>query len=178
MVESGNKNPQRANVAPAADTAGRLGDADARPACDREAPGRLDAAEREKTEPIAIVGMSCRFPGAPDVEAYWSLLRNGVDAIGEVPPDRWDVDAYYDPEPGARRPKMVTRWGGFLAGRRPVRPAVLRHLAARGQPRWTRSSGCCSRSPGKPWSARGWRRRSCAGSRTGVFVGISQATTA
>lgn len=64
-------------------------------------------------EPIAIIGMGCRFPGASNPEAYWQLLRDGVDAITEVPRNRWDVDAFYDPEPGTPG-KMSTRWGGFL----------------------------------------------------------------
>jgi myxalamid-type polyketide synthase MxaE and MxaD len=64
---------------------------------------------------LAIVGMSCRFPGAPDLESFWSLCWNGVDAIGEVPPDRWDVNAYYDPDPRAAG-KTYARWGGFLKG--------------------------------------------------------------
>jgi acyl transferase domain-containing protein len=64
-------------------------------------------------QPIAIVGLGCRFPRAPDPEAFWSLLWNGVDAIGEVPSDRWDRDAYYDPEPN-RTGKMITPCGGFL----------------------------------------------------------------
>lgn len=64
-------------------------------------------------EPIAIIGVGCRFPGAKDPESFWQLLRNGVDAISEVPKDRWDIDAFYDPEPGTPG-KMSTRWGGFL----------------------------------------------------------------
>src|SRR5689334_2754430 len=65
-------------------------------------------------EPIAIIGMACRFPGGVrDTESFWQLLRNGVDAVTEVPPDRWDVDAYYDPDPDAPG-KMNTRWGGFI----------------------------------------------------------------
>ncbi|HEX7839132.1 MAG TPA: AMP-binding protein, partial [Kofleriaceae bacterium] len=52
----------------------------------------------DPAEPIAIVGIGCRFPGAPDPEGYWRLLRDGVDAIREVPPDRWDARAYYDPD--------------------------------------------------------------------------------
>ncbi|MCP4347098.1 MAG: aminotransferase class III-fold pyridoxal phosphate-dependent enzyme [Desulfobacterales bacterium] len=75
---------------------------------------KLEATEREKTEPIAIIGMACRFPGgADDPDAFWQLLRNGTDAITEVPPDRWDINAYYDPAPGATG-KMYTRYGGFL----------------------------------------------------------------
>ena len=64
-------------------------------------------------EPIAIIGIGCRFPGAKSPEAFWQLLRDGVDAITEVPADRWDIDALYDPNP-ATPGKMNTRWGGFL----------------------------------------------------------------
>ncbi|HET6948044.1 MAG TPA: type I polyketide synthase, partial [bacterium] len=63
--------------------------------------------------PIAIVGMACRFPEADGPQAYWRLLRDGVDAIREVPPDRWDALAVYDPDPTVPG-KAVTRWGGFL----------------------------------------------------------------
>jgi acyl transferase domain-containing protein len=64
-------------------------------------------------EPIAIIGMGCRFPGAQDPGAFWQLLRDEADAISEVPSDRWDVNAFYDPKPGTPG-KMNTRWGGFL----------------------------------------------------------------
>ena len=58
--------------------------------------------------------MACRFPGkANDPASYWRLLCDGIDAIGEIPPDRWNVDEYYDPDPAAPG-KMSTRWGGFL----------------------------------------------------------------
>ena len=75
---------------------------------------RVDALERQHAEPIAIVGMACRFPGgANDPEAFWDLLRSGTDAIQEVPASRWSIDDYYDPNPDAPG-KMSTRWGGFL----------------------------------------------------------------
>ncbi|MCB0000888.1 MAG: hypothetical protein KDE56_34235, partial [Anaerolineales bacterium] len=65
-----------------------------------------------QTTKIALIGLSCRFPHAPNPAAFWQLLANGVDGISEVPPDRWDADAFYaaDGAPG----KMNTRWGGFL----------------------------------------------------------------
>lgn len=66
-----------------------------------------------KNEPIAIIGIGCRFPGANDPAAFWQLLRNGVDAIREVPADRFDAHAFYDADP-ATPGKMNTRWGGFL----------------------------------------------------------------
>nr|BBH85908.1 polyketide synthase [Thermosporothrix sp. COM3] len=64
-------------------------------------------------EQIAIIGMACRFPGSPDVRSFWRLLRRGGSAISEVPADRYNVDAVYDPRP-ATPGKMVTKWGGFL----------------------------------------------------------------
>nr|WP_317134464.1 beta-ketoacyl synthase N-terminal-like domain-containing protein [Leptolyngbya sp. 7M] len=64
-------------------------------------------------EPIAVIGSGCRFPGAHNPQSFWQLLCRGGDAITEVPPDRWDIDQFYDPTPG-RPGKMNTRWGGFL----------------------------------------------------------------
>jgi len=64
-------------------------------------------------EPIAIIGMSCRFPGAQDIFEFWQLLRDGRDAITEVPASRWEINDFYDPNPDIPG-KMNTRWGGFL----------------------------------------------------------------
>jgi acyl transferase domain-containing protein/acyl carrier protein len=75
---------------------------------------RVEALEGAAPEPLAIVGLGCRFPGGADSPAaFWELLRHGGDAITEVPADRWDVAAYYDPDPDAPG-KMATRFGGFL----------------------------------------------------------------
>ncbi|ACC81629.1 type I polyketide synthase [Nostoc punctiforme] len=80
----------------------------------KELRAKIDAMERAKTEPIAIVGMACRFPGgADDPETFWQILRDGTDAIVEVPSDRWDIDTYYDPNPDSPG-KMSSRYGGFL----------------------------------------------------------------
>jgi amino acid adenylation domain-containing protein len=75
---------------------------------------KLDAARRARHEPIAIIGMACRFPGgANDPARFWTMLRDGREGIGEVPADRWDIDAFYDADPDAPG-KMYTRTGGFL----------------------------------------------------------------
>ena len=63
---------------------------------------------------IAVIGMACRFPGAPDVAAFWQLLRTGGCAVTEAPSTRWDVAGLYDPAAGAGR--SVSKWGGFVEG--------------------------------------------------------------
>ncbi len=75
----------------------------------------LDALKRQnRREPIAIIGMGCRFPGnANNPEAFWNLLHQGVDGITEVPSERWNIDDYYTSEPGTPG-KVYTREGGFL----------------------------------------------------------------
>ncbi|NEQ40107.1 MAG: type I polyketide synthase, partial [Okeania sp. SIO3I5] len=65
-------------------------------------------------EPIAIIGMSCRFPGdASNPEKFWQLLERGLSARTEVPRERWDIEAYYNPDPSASG-KMLTRYGYFI----------------------------------------------------------------
>jgi len=76
--------------------------------------GKLARAERAKNLPIAVVGIGCRFPGgANDPETFWQNLRNGVDGIREVPADRWDVNAFYDPDPEVPG-KSYVRKAGFI----------------------------------------------------------------
>ncbi|MGC8640896.1 MAG: SDR family NAD(P)-dependent oxidoreductase [Isosphaeraceae bacterium] len=75
------------------------------------------AASESRVEPnptaIAIVGMAAILPGAKDVETFWANSLRGVDAITEVPPDRWDWRLYYDPDRKAQD-KIYSKWGGFL----------------------------------------------------------------
>ncbi len=75
---------------------------------------REQADELLRANPIAIVGMACRFPGgAESPEAFWEILRDGRDVIGPIPPGRWDVEASYDPDP-ATPGKSAAREGGFI----------------------------------------------------------------
>jgi amino acid adenylation domain-containing protein/thioester reductase-like protein len=76
-------------------------------------PARRRAAHGE--EDIAIISLACRLPGDVNTpEEYWQLLKRGGDGIVDVPKDRWDADALYDPDPEARG-KSYCRRGGFLA---------------------------------------------------------------
>ncbi|MDR3636793.1 MAG: beta-ketoacyl synthase N-terminal-like domain-containing protein, partial [Isosphaeraceae bacterium] len=62
---------------------------------------------------VAIVGMAAIAPGAGDVRTFWENTLRGVDAITEVPEDRWNWRLYYDPDPKAPD-KIISKWGGFL----------------------------------------------------------------
>ncbi|ORA88504.1 polyketide synthase, partial [Mycobacterium intermedium] len=65
-------------------------------------------------EPIAVVGIGCRFPGDVDgPDSFWDLLVEGRNAISRIPADRWDADAFYDPDP-LTPGRMTTKWGGFV----------------------------------------------------------------
>ena len=81
---------------------------------------RVDALESARHEPLAIVGAACRFPGAPDIDAFWDLLCRGGDAIVDIPPERWDKAALerVGAAAGARVPNkagMLPRVDGFDA---------------------------------------------------------------
>ncbi|MEH2080432.1 MAG: polyketide synthase, partial [Nostoc sp.] len=124
-------------------------------------------------EPIAIIGIGCRFPGANNPESFWQLLRNGVDAITEVPKERWDIDALYDPKP-ATPEKMNTRWGGFLELVDQFEPSFFGISPREAEPMdpqqrlllevtWEALENAAIVPP------------KLAGSRTGVFIGICNA---
>ena len=76
---------------------------------------QFDKSSRIATaEPIAVVGMGCRFPGgAEGPEGYWNFLANSGDGISEIPADRWNADDYYDADQFAPG-RMSSKWGGFL----------------------------------------------------------------
>lgn len=123
------------------------------------------------SEPLAIVGMGCRFPLASNPEEFWALLVNGVDAIEEVPRDRWDAEAYYDAT-GERPGTMNTRWGGFLRDIDKFDASFFRISpleAARMDPQQRLLLEVV-------WEAlehAGHAPTELAGTQTGVFVGIS-----
>jgi acyl transferase domain-containing protein/acyl-CoA synthetase (AMP-forming)/AMP-acid ligase II/surfactin synthase thioesterase subunit/acyl carrier protein len=135
----------------------------------RGAPDREDRARPH--EPVAIVGMACRFPGADDPEEFWRALAAGTDLITEVPPERWDAGAYYDPRvamPG----KMNTRWGGFIAGA-DLFDATFFGIAAHEAVEMDPQQRLLLETAWRAFEHAGIASDALAGSVTGVFVGIS-----
>jgi acyl transferase domain-containing protein len=137
---------------------------------------RVEALEAKlaqgSNEAVAIVGIGCRFPGGADTpERFWALVRDGVDAISEVPAQRWPIDDYYDPDPDAPG-RMNTRWGGFLSGVDGFDPHFFGV-----SPREAHSMDPQQRLLLEvAWEAlehAGISADRVAGSRTGVFIGMS-----
>src|ERR1700677_1219588 len=132
---------------------------------------QLEAAERQAAEPIAVIGMACRFPGGADSPAaFWELLQEARDATSEVPPDRWDIDAYFDPDPdaparmSARNGGVLSEIGEFDAGFFGIAPREA--LTMDPQQRLLLETS---------WQARehaGIAAEQLVGSSTGVFVGV------
>ena len=124
-----------------------------------------------ETDPIAIIGIGCRFPSASGPGAFWELLRDGRDAISEVPKDRWSIESLYDADPQTPG-KMNTRWGGFLEQVDRFDPeffGISPREAARIDPQQRLLLEVA-------WEAledAGQAQGRLAGSATGVFVGIS-----
>jgi len=127
--------------------------------------------QEANSEAIAIIGIGCRFPGAKDARAFWNLLRNGVDAIREVPAERFNLQDFLDPDPAAPG-KIITRWGGFIEDVDQFDPhffGISPREAARMDPQQRLLLEVA-------WEAledAGQVREHLAGTPTGVFIGIS-----
>lgn len=122
-------------------------------------------------EPIAIVGIGCRLPGADGPERFWSALREGVDAITEVPGERWDGAALYDPDPD-RPGRMNTRWGGFLGDVEGF-DADFFAISAREAARMDPQQRLLLEVAWEALEDAGVPAASLSGTRAGVFVGAS-----
>jgi phthiocerol/phenolphthiocerol synthesis type-I polyketide synthase B len=122
-------------------------------------------------ESIAIIGIGCRFPGADNPQAFWQLLSNGVDAITEIPANRWNIDEFYDRNsetPG----KMNARYGGFLSQVDRFDPHFF-GISPREALLMDPQQRLLLEVAWEALEDAGIVREQLSGSKTGVFVGIS-----
>jgi acyl transferase domain-containing protein/acyl-CoA synthetase (AMP-forming)/AMP-acid ligase II/acyl carrier protein len=127
---------------------------------------------RHLSEPLAVVGMACRFPGAEGgPQAFWDLLVEGREGIREVPASRWDIDAYYDPEMGSTT-SMNTRRAGFIEGI-DVFDAAFFGISKREAEAMDPQQRLLLEVVWEALEDAGVAASSLEGSRTGVFVGLS-----
>ena len=122
-------------------------------------------------DPIAIVGIGCRFPGnVRTPEDCWRVLADGIDAVTEVPGDRWPSDEYYDPDPKVAG-KTNSRWGGFIPDASLFDP-VLFGISPREAASIDPQQRLLLEVAWEGIQDSGRAPESLAGSRTGVFMGI------
>ena len=120
---------------------------------------------------IAIIGLGCRFPKAKDLDSYWQLLSHGIDAISEVPSDRWNIDDFYDSDLESSG-KMNTRWGGFLENIQEF-DAEFFGITPREAERLDPQQRLLLEVSWEALENANLLPSSLSGSQTGVFVGIS-----
>jgi acyl transferase domain-containing protein len=127
-----------------------------------------------QAEPIAVVGIGCRMPGnVRSPEDFWQVVANGVDTVTEVPADRWAAEAYYDRDPLAPG-KTNSRWGGFIADVDRFDP-VLFGISPREAASIDPQQRLLLEVAWEAIQDSGRAPESQAGSRMGIFVGITLA---
>jgi amino acid adenylation domain-containing protein len=123
------------------------------------------------SEPLAIIGLGCRFPGAKGSEEFWQMLRDGVNAISEVPGERWDIESFFDPDPGTPG-RMATRRGGFISDVDKFDPHFF-NISPREAARMEPQQRILLETVYEALEQAGLPPSKLAGTRTGVFIGIS-----
>ncbi|HZR42604.1 MAG TPA: beta-ketoacyl synthase N-terminal-like domain-containing protein, partial [Ktedonobacteraceae bacterium] len=132
---------------------------------------RFNTTSFDALEPIAIVGLGCRLPGASHPEAFWQLLKNKIEALVDVPAERWDAESFYDPDPSAVG-KMPSRRGGFLSNIDLFDPYFF-GISPREAVHMDPQQRLLLEVAWETLENAGIAPHSLAGSQSGVFIGIS-----
>ncbi|MDT5355813.1 MAG: polyketide synthase 5, partial [Mycobacterium sp.] len=121
--------------------------------------------------PVAVIGMACRLPGGIDSpERLWEALLRGDDLVTEIPPDRWDADEYYDPEPGVPG-RSVCKWGAFLDDVADFDPEFF-GITEKEATAMDPQHRLLLETSWEAMEHGGLNRNTLADSRTGVFMGL------
>ena len=136
-------------------------------------PFKVGAALPSNQQPLAIVGMGCRLPGASDLDEYWNLIASGRTAYSELPPERLNQEIYYCPE-ASQRPRTMTRLGGIVSPYKGVRE--LHYLSVsdvrQSDPAHLELFGVVEDAV----ESAGWNKDYFQGKKTGVYLGHTRGT--
>jgi len=138
---------------------------------DPDSSHSLLAMNKTPATPIAIIGMACRLPGgieSPD--QLWDALLRGDDLVTEIPPNRWDADEYYDPEPGVPG-RSVCKWGAFLDNVADFDPEFF-GISEKEATAMDPQHRLLLETSWEAMEHGGFTREKLADLRTGVFVGL------
>ncbi|UFJ41786.1 phosphopantetheine-binding protein [Brevibacillus humidisoli] len=129
-------------------------------------------------EPIAIIGMSGRYPQAKNLDEYWENLKAGKDCITEIPEERWPLDGFYHPDPdeAVEQGKSYSKWGGFVEGFADFDPLFF-HISPREAISIDPQERLFIQSCWEVLEDAGYTREQLAmqyNRRVGVFVGITK----
>ncbi|MGS0740634.1 beta-ketoacyl synthase N-terminal-like domain-containing protein [Glaciimonas sp. GG7] len=120
---------------------------------------------------IAIIGMACRFPGAPNYKVFWDNLNNGVSSIAEIPDERWDKEKYYAPVNAENAHTSVSKWGGFIDDMDCFDPAFF-HISPREAELMDPQQRIMLELSQSCIEDAGYNPKELSGSRVGVYIGV------
>lgn len=122
---------------------------------------------------IAVVGVGCHFPGADNLEEFWTNLKNGTDSITEIPKDRWDVETYY--RKNAEKGKSISKWGGFIHNIEMFEPKYFQ-INEKSAPYTDPLMRQCLEVTEEAFHNAGYDKKAVSGKKAGVYIGARVST--
>ncbi|WP_432804134.1 SDR family NAD(P)-dependent oxidoreductase [Azospirillum argentinense] len=141
-------------------------------------PPPAETPARDTRDPIAVIGLSGRYPQADTLEAFWANLRDGRDCVGEIPADRWPLDGFFEPDAAkaVAEGKSYAKWGAFLDGFADFDPLFF-NIAPREARAIDPQERLFLQCAWEALESAGYTRdalRDGAGRRVGVFAGVTK----